>query len=263
VAEVYGSPARPRKRWGRRLLITFIVLLIIVVGVLAVADRLAASYAERMISDKVSQQIADQKATSAQPETTIEGWPFLTQVAKGDYRDIRIKIDDFSGPAGNGKTIKMPTLDIRAQDVKAPLDAIRNGTGNIVATTVTGTGTIDYATVESLVDQQGVKLAEKDGKLAVTAPVKILNQSVTVTGEADLTVKDNVVSVHFDQVTAAGLPQVALVQGLLNGYAKSLSVSFKLPALPLKLAVQKVQPTAAGLAVTAAASNVQLSGGGL
>jgi hypothetical protein len=263
VAEVYESPARPRKRWGRRLLITFIVLLIIAVAVLAVADRLAVSYAERMISDKVTQQISEQKATSAAPETTIEGVPFLTQVAKGDYQDIRIKIDDFSGPAGNGKTIKMPTLDIRAQDVKAPLDAIRNGTGNIVATSVTGTGTIDYATVESLVNQPGVKLAEKNGKLAITAPVKILNQAVTVTGQADLTVKNNVVSVHFDQVTAAGLPQVPLVQGLLNGYAKSLSVSFKLPALPLKLAVQKVQPTAAGLAVTAAASNVQLNGGGL
>jgi hypothetical protein len=263
VAEVYESPARPRKRWGRRLLITFIVLLIIVVAVLAVADRLGASYAERMISDKVAQQIADNKANSAQPDTTIEGVPFLTQVLKGDYHEIKIKIADFSGPAGDGKTIRMPLLDIDAKDVKAPLDAIRNGTGNIVASTVSGTGTVDYATVESLVDQQGVKLAEKNGKLAVTAPVKILNQSVTVSGQADLTVKDNIVSVHFDQVTAAGLPQVPLVQGLLNGYAKSLSVSFKLPALPLKLAVQKVQPTPGGLVVTFGASNVQLNGGGL
>jgi hypothetical protein len=263
VAEGYESPARPRKRWGRRLLITFIVLLIIVVGVLVVADRLAVSYAERRISDKVSQQITEQKATSAQPDTTIEGVPFLTQVLKGNYQEIKIGIDDFSGPAGNGKTIKMPTLDIDAKDVKAPLDAIRNGTGGIVATTVVGTGTIDYANVESLLGQDGVKLAGKDGKVAVTAPVKILNQAVTVSGTADLTVKDDVVSAHFDQVTAAGLPQVPLVQGLLNGYAKSLSFSFKVPALPLKLAVQKVQPTATGLVVTFGGSNVQLNGGGL
>ena len=59
MAEVYGSQRRPRKRWGRRLLITFIVLLIIVGGILVVADRLGASYAERVISDRVAQQVAN------------------------------------------------------------------------------------------------------------------------------------------------------------------------------------------------------------
>lgn len=263
MAEVYESPQRPRKRWGRRLLITFIVLLIIVVGALAVVDRLGASYAEREISDRVAQQVANQKATSEKPDVTIEGVPFLTQVAKGEYQEIKIELANFAGPAGNGKTIKMPLLDIRAKDVKAPLDTIRSGSGDIVATTVTGAGTVDYATVESLVNQEGVKLSEKGGKLAVTAPVKVLNQTVTVNGVADLTVKDNVVSLHFEQVSAPDLPQVPLVQNLLNNYAKRLSVNIAIPALPLKLAVQKVQPTADGLVVTAGAKDVQLNSGGL
>jgi hypothetical protein len=263
VAEVYESQRRPRKRWGRRLLITFIVLLIIVGGALAVGDRFAASYAEREISNRVAQQVADQDATSEKPEVTIEGVPFLTQVLKGEYQEIKIELRNFSGPAGNGKTIKMPLLDVRAKDLRAPLDALRNGTGSIVATTVTGSGTIDYATLEALADRDGVKLAEKDGKLAVTAPVKVLNQTVTVNGVADLTVKDNVVSVRFSQVSAPGLPQVPLVQNLLNNYAKQLSLSLKVPELPLKLVVRKVQPTAAGLVVTAEASEVHLNGGGL
>ena len=263
MAEVYGSPGRPRRRWGRRLLITFIVLLIIVVGILVVVDRFGASYAEREISDRVAQQVANQKATSEKPDVTIEGVPFLTQVVKGEYQEIKIELNNFAGPAGDGKTIKMPLLDIRAKDVKAPLETIRNGSGSIVASTVTGVGTIDYATVEGLVNQEGVKLAEKGGKLAVTAPVKVLNQTVTVNGIADLTVKDNVVSLRFEQVSAPDLPQVPLVQNLLNNYAKQISVSIKVPALPLKLAVQKVQPTAAGLVFTAGASEVELNSGGL
>jgi len=263
VAEGSGSQQRPRKRRGRGLLITFIVLLIIVGGALVVADRFAASYAEREISDRVAAQVVDQKATSEKPDVTVGGVPFLTQVVKGKYQEIKIQLKNFSGPAGNGKTIKMPLLDIRAGDVRAPLDTLRSGNGDIIATTVTGAGTIDYATVEKLSGQQGVKLAEKDGKLAVTAPVKILNQTVTVTGVADLTVKNNVVSVHFEQVSSPGLPQVPLVQNLLNNYAKQLSVNVQIPALPLKLAVQKVQPTAAGLVVTAGANDVQLNGGGL
>jgi hypothetical protein len=262
VAEDTYQSDRPRKRRGRGLLITVIVLLVIVAAGLAVLDRVGASYAEGVIADKVAQQVANQKATSDKPDVTIEGVPFLTQVADGRYQEIKIELANFSGPAGNGRTIKMPVLDIRAKDVVASVAALRNG-GKIVATTVTGAGTIDYATVQSLVEQKGVQLGEKDGKLTLTAPVRILQQTVTVNGTATLSVEHNIVSVHFDSVSAPGLPQIPLVQNLLTNYAKNLSVSIKVPALPLKLAVQKVQPTAAGLVITAGASDVQLNASGL
>jgi hypothetical protein len=262
VGEVYGS-RKPRRRTGRRLLVTFVVLLIIIVGALAVLDRFGASYAERVISDRVAEQVANQKATSEKPDVTIEGVPFLTQVVKGRYQEIKIELRDFSGPVANGKTIRMPLLDIRAKDVRAPLETLRTGEGDIVATTVTGTGTVDYATVAQLVDKPGVKLAEKDGKLAVTAPLTVLNQQVTVQGTADVAVQKNVVSLHFDQVTADGLPDVPFVQNLLNNYAKQISIDLRLPQLPLKLVVQKVEPTADGLVVTAGASEVPLNASGL
>jgi hypothetical protein len=262
VAEVYGT--RPRKRWGRRLLVTFLVLLIILAIILAVADRFGASYAERVISDRVAEQVANQDASSAKPDVTVEGIPFLTQVAAGKYQEIKILLRDFSGPAGNGKTIKMPLLDVRAKDVRAPLDTLRTRQGDIIATTVSGTGTIDYATLADLSGEAGVKLAEKGGKLAVTAPLTILNQKVTINGTAAIEVADgNVVRVRFEEVTAEGLPDVPLVDTALNNYAKSLAVDLKIPALPLKLQVQKVQPTPAGLVVTAGAKEVPLNAGGL
>jgi hypothetical protein len=262
VGEVYGSRRR-RGHAGRRLLITLIVLLIIIVGALAVLDRLGASYAERVISDRVAEQVANQKATSEKPDVTIEGVPFLTQVVKGRYQEIKIELRDFSGPVANGKTVRMPLLDIRAKDVRAPLETLRTGNGDIVATTVTGTGTVDYATVEQLVDKPGLKLAEKDGKLVVTAPLTVLNQQVTIQGTADVTVQKNVVSLRFEQVTANGVPDVPFVQNLLNNYAKQISIDLRLPQLPLKLELQKVEPTPAGLEVTAAANEVPLNAGAL
>jgi hypothetical protein len=262
VAEVYGT--RPRKRWGRRILVTLLVLLIILAAILAVVDRIGASYAERVISDRVAEQVADQDAQSAKPDVTVEGIPFLTQVVAGKYEEIKILLRDFSGPAGNGKTIKMPVLDIRAKDVRAPLDTLRSGRGDIIATTVTGAGTIDYATLAQLSGEDGVKLAEKDGKLAVTAPLTVLNQKVTINGTANIEVASgNVVRVRFEQVTAEGLPNVPLVDTALNNYARSLSVDLKVPALPLKLKVEKVQPTPAGLVVTAGAKEVPLNAGGI
>ena len=262
MAEVYGT--RPRKRWGRRILVTLLVLLIILAAILAVVDRIGASYAERVISDRVAEQVADQDAQSAKPDVTVEGIPFLTQVVAGNYQEIKILLRDFSGPAGNGKTIKMPVLDIRAKDVRAPLDTLRSGQGDIIATTVTGAGTIDYATLAQLSGEDGVKLAEKDGKLAVTAPLTVLNQKVTINGTANIEVASgNVVRVRFEQVTAEGLPNVPLVDTALNNYARSLSVDLKVPALPLKLKVEKVQPTPAGLVVTAGAKEVPLNAGGI
>jgi hypothetical protein len=264
VAEVYGTQARPRRHWGRRLLITFLVLLLILVGVVVVGDRFARSYAERMISDKVAEQVANQKATSEKPDVTIEGFPFLTQVVAGKYDAIRIQLAGFSGPAGNGRTISTKLLDVRATNVLAPLETIRSGNGDVVAGAVTGTGLIDYTQIAKLVGQKDVELTQKDGKLVGKAPVTALGQTFTVTATAGLAVKSGgVVQVRFTDVQADGLGNNALVRGLINSYVQKMAFDIRVPALPLKLVVQKVAALPAGLQFTAGATDVSLNSSGL
>jgi hypothetical protein len=263
VGEVYGTQRRPRKRWGRRLLITLIVLLVILGAGLVVLDRFAVSYAERRISDEVTTQVADQQATSEKPDVTIEGVPFLTQVADGKYQEIKIQLADFSGPAGNGKTIKIPLLDVRATNVVAPLDTIRSGRGEITASSVTGSGTIDYAQLTTLIGQRDLKIAEKDGKLVGSAPVQALGQTFNASFTATLTVRNGVLQVRFTDVTAAELPNIPLVRAAINTYAKRLGVDLKVPKLPLKLALQKVEARPDGLHITAGANDVSLNSAGL
>ena len=241
MAEVYGS-SRPRRRWGRRLLATLIVLLIIIGIILVVLDRFGASYAERVIGDRVAEQVANQKATSDKPDVTVEGVPFLTQVLSGKYQEIKIELRNFSGPAGDGKTIKMPLLDIRAKDVRAPLDTLRTRQGNIVATSVSGAGTIDYAQVTQLIGQKGLTLKESGGKLVGAAPVQALGQTFNVTGAATLTVKDGAVQVRFSDVTAQGLPDVPLVRNIIDSYVQRLAVDLRVPELPLKLKLPRDSP---------------------
>jgi hypothetical protein len=244
-------------------MIISLVLLVLLGAALVVADRVAASYAERAIGDRVSQQLTARQATAEKPDVTVKGVPFLTQVLAGRYQEIRILLTDFAGPAGNGKDIKMPSLDIRATDVSAPLDSIRSGSGDIVAGTVAGTGTIGYPDLAELIGQRGLKLGERDGKIVGSVPIQALGQTVTASGTAALAVKDGVVSVTFTDVKAAGLPDIPLVRSLVDGYAKRLAIDLKVPALPLGLKVRKVEATPAGLVVTAGASNVSLSSGGL
>ena len=241
------------------MLFTFIVLVLILAAGLAVADRFAASFAERKISERVAQQVAAQKATSEPPRVTIEGIPFLTQVLRGEYQQIRIDLANFSGPAGEGRTINMKELDATANDVRAPLDTIRSGNGEVTAGSVTGAGLIDYAQIVQLVGQPGVKLSEQSGKLVGSAPVQALGQTFTISATAELNVQGDLVQVRFSDVKAAGLPDNGLVRGLVNTYVQKLAFNLRIPALPLDLKVKSVQPQADGLKITAAASHVSLN----
>ena len=262
MAEVYESQSRPRKRWGRRLLITFLVLLVFLAVVLVVVDRFGKSYAERMISDRVAQEVRNRDATAEQPDVTVEGVPFLTQVVDGRYQEIRIGLRNLSAAGPENEQITMPRLDVRARDVQAPLSALRGGQQSIVAGKVTGTGLLDYATLVRLINREGVQLSERGGKLAVTAPVPVdlIRQQVVLNGTANLEVVDgNVIRVSFEQVTAEDLPNVPLVQNIVNNYARQLGLNVRVPALPLDMKVEKVQPTAAGLVVTAGANDVPLN----
>ncbi|NJP31492.1 LmeA family phospholipid-binding protein [Micromonospora thermarum] len=258
MTEEYAYQERPRRR-GRRALVVLLVLLLVLVGLLVVADRVAAGVAERAIADQVRQEIAKQDAQSSPPEVEIGGFPFLTQVLDGRYERISIGLREVRGSV-QGDAVALPTLDVDARDVAASLDTIRSGQGDVVAETVNGTGIISYDSLAALLDREGLRLGEQGGRLAVTAPVDILGQRLTVTGTADITVSEQgKVALRFNNLTAEGLPNVPLARTLLNNYAQSISIDVPLPDLPFQLRVREVRPLSEGLQVTADASNVPIN----
>ncbi|WBB66192.1 DUF2993 domain-containing protein [Micromonospora sp. WMMD812] len=252
---------RPRRR-GRRALVVLLVLLLVLAGLLVVADRVAAGVAERAIADQVRQEVAKQAAQSSPPEVEVGGFPFLTQVLDGRYERISIVLREVRGSV-QGDAISLPVLDVDAHDVRASLDTIRSGQGEVVAETVNGTATISYDSLAALLDRPGLKLSEQGGKLAVTAPVDILGQQLTVTGTADVTVSEQgKVGLRFNNLDAEGLPNVPLARTLLNNYAQGISVDVPLPDLPFQLAVREVRPLPEGLTVTADARDVPINAAG-
>ena len=254
-----GEETRPRKRRGRRALITLLIMLILIAGILFAADRVAANVAENSISDQVAQEAARQGVQSSQPSVDVGGFPFLTQVFAGNYKEIGIVLRDVRGSV-DGRNLTVPELNVVARDVTASLETLRTRQGAIVADTVEGTGTITYASVAELVEQPGLELAESNGRLVATAPVQILGQQFTLNGTADLTVAEGQIRIRFDDVTAEGLPQVPAAQQVISAFAQNLGVNVDLPDLPFQLTVQEVRPTAEGLAVTATARDVPLNG---
>ncbi|RIV37227.1 LmeA family phospholipid-binding protein [Micromonospora radicis] len=254
--QAYGP--RPRRR-GRKVLFGFVVLLLVLAGLLVVADRVAASVAASTIADEVREQVNRQGAQSAPPEVEVGGFPFLTQVIDGRYERITIRMRDVQG-AVQGDVVSLPNLDVDARNVRASLDTLRSGQGDVVAETVNGTATISYQSLAALLDREGLTLGERDGQLAVTAPVDILGQRLTVTGTADIVVGDQgQIALRFDDLNAEGLPAAPLARTLLNNFARSISVDVPLPELPLQLTVREVVPRPEGLAVTADARDVPIN----
>jgi hypothetical protein len=252
------APARPRRRWGRRLLVVFIVLVVVLGGLLVIADRVAASVAERELGDLVADKLVAQGAKSSPPEVAVGGFPFLTQVLDGKYESVQIRVRDLEGDV-DGDGVRVPVVDVDARNVSASLETIRTGKGDVVAETLDGTATISYPSIVALMDQPGLRLAERDGKLLVTAPLDVVGQRVTVSGAAELSVAKGRVQIRFSDLTADGLPQLPGAEAVLNQYARQISISVPLPELPFELDLRGVEARPDGLAVDAQALNVQLN----
>lgn len=250
--------SRPRRRWGRRILITLLVLLIVLAALVAVADRVAANVAEQRVAEQVRQELTNRGVRSTPPEVTVGGFPFLTQVLDETYQSISIVLRDVATDAGDAG-IRLPRLDVEASDVAAPIETLRTGRGDIVAKTVEGTATIGYASVAALIDQPDLRLSESGGQLSAELPVELLGQRFTLTGQAEIEAGDGKITVRFDNLDAEGLPSDAAVRTAVKAYARQLSVDFELPPLPFGIQVREVTPLPEGLAVTATASNVPLN----
>ncbi|BEL11082.1 DUF2993 domain-containing protein [Actinoplanes sichuanensis] len=262
MAEVYGSD-RPRRRRGRTLRVVVLTLLVFLLVGVVVLDRFSNSYAENVLAEKVATEVANQKAESSRPIVTIAGVPFLTQVLAGKYEEIRIELPDFKAQTGTGETVRMDLLDIRARNVTAPLSALRGG-GDVVAGSVTGTGTINYQLLAEATGQKDLKLAEKDGKLVGSGVLAVTQtQEIPLTAAAELKVTDGKVQVRFSDVNTPGLTVNPLIQGQVDAFIEQMAFELDVPKLPLNLVIQELQPLPEGLRVTFGASDVNLAAAGV
>jgi hypothetical protein len=262
VADTYPAyleaGQRPRRRRGRRFFAALIVLLLVLGVLLVVADRAAAAFAERAIGDQVSREVAQKDVQASKPDVTVGGFPFLTQVLAERYESIKIVLRDVRGSV-EGNRVSLPRLDVDARNVRASIETLRSGQGEVRAETMKGTGLLTYSSVAQLIGQPGVQLSEQNGKLVVKAPLDVLGQQVTVNGTAKLSVAEGRVQIGFDTLTAEGLPAVPAAQALVNAYAKQISINVALPDLPFQLQLQQVRPQPDGLAVTATAKDVPIN----
>lgn len=249
---------------ARKALLVLVILVIAVVGLFTIADRAAVYAAERTVADQARQEMADQNITSPEkPSVRIGGFPFLTQVVRGRYDKITI---DVTKPTDRGVTLD--DLIVVATGVNASARALIDGSGQVTADNVTGTGRLGWDSVNRLIDLSkfnstgATVTALPDGQVQITAPVKVLTLSTTVVATGTIAVDSDTAHVNITHVKVQGGGVPPVLQAMLGSLKEELSFSVKIPPLPYHLKIKSVQARPEGVTITATATNVPLAGAG-
>ncbi|GGK29666.1 hypothetical protein GCM10010124_22970 [Pilimelia terevasa] len=248
-------PGRKRRRGGKLL-----VVLLLLGGSLIGLDRFGVMVAEEQIGKTVHDQLVAREVAATDPDVDVRGFPFLWQAVTGDYRRVDILLSDVQAQGGggaDGQRVRLSQVRVRAENVRATLADVLNG-GNIVARRLTGTATLDYASVQTLARQPGLQLSEADGRLRARLPVTLLGRQFTVVGVGRVEPAQNVVRLRFDELDAEGADVPEQIRRTLSRYGEQMAVDIPLPPLPFPLTIARVDPGPAGLTVTGTAADVPL-----
>jgi LmeA-like phospholipid-binding len=227
----YGQHT-PRRRRRKRGWIALLVTLIVLAVLFVVGDQIAKSYAQNMIATKLQSS----SGLSTKPSVTIEGFPFLTQVAAHDIRTVDIS-------ASNVQADKLDITNIKATATGVHLNSSFSGA---TIDHISGTGLISFASLVNATGARDVTVTAdpSGGPNAATVSLGPLTATarITQTGPSRITVR--VVSVD-------GIPDSQL--GLLSNY------QINVPTLPAGLQVKGVSVTNQGIVIKVAAQNTTLS----
>ena len=231
-----GPPPRMRRRRRRWPLITLIVIVVILV----VGDRAANAYTE----NQMASQIQSSLGLSGKPSVTIQGFPFLTQLAARDFRTVDINASNetiTSSSAGSG-LLKVASLAATLHGMhihglnSATIDQF-NASALVTFTALGDVGGIPQGITLSADGPNQIKADISIGPLSDSAVAQ-----VTQTGSNQINVKI---------VDAGGIP-VDLLGNLAN-------FSFSIPKLPAGVTIQSISVTQQGLRINAAGTNTTLS----
>ncbi|MGW2491231.1 LmeA family phospholipid-binding protein [Streptomyces sp. NPDC001606] len=246
-----------------RALRILLIIVVILGGLFVIADRIAVHFAEGEAADKLKS--TENLATT--PDVSIDGFPFLTQVASGSLDDVHVGIKNYEAQTGTaGKTIRIDDLQADMKGVSFSGDY-----SSATASSATGTATISYAELLRTAKSQPTEVAPgieakvvglSDGgngkiKVAVRVTGSFLSVPInrTVSVLSSVTVADNKVEVHADS-----LPKLAAVSLAENRIRNITDFQQAIDRLPGGITLDKVQAAEDGVRISVKGSDVKLAG---
>jgi hypothetical protein len=229
-----GQTGRRRRRHPVAILV---LVLVVLAAIFVIGDQLAKSYAQ----NQVAQQVQQSAQMSAKPAVSMKGWPFLTQIASHDLKQVDISANNVTA---DGSKVQ---FDFSATATGVHLNS---SLGGGTADHINGRVLLPFASLTGLLNlPSGSVTLSADpaaGPNAVKASAGIvgsLTGTVKLTSPSQLTIQLS---------SATGL-------AALLGGSSSQPINIALPKLPSGLVVQSVSVTSQGVTLTASGSNTTLT----
>ena len=228
---------------GRRLGITLLVLLVLLVGLGVIADRVAVAAAERLAVAKVE----DSLDVSGTPQIDVHGFPFLTQALNGTLDKVTAHADAI-------------TLDgTPLSDVDVTANGVSTRAPYAVQRAVV-TGTLSTAALEQLVTEHtGVAVTLRpEGEQLIA-----MGNALGLPWSAHLVPRAEGGEIHVE-VASVRLGGMEVSAGSLPGGLGSMLSDLAIPidGLPQGVAVTDVTVSDAGVRLTATGTDVLVPTGG-
>lgn len=228
---------RRRRRWPLRLAIVLLVLL----GLAVAADRVSVRIAEAA----VARTLQNSQNLTHQPDVSIDGFPFLTQLARGTFDRVELSDDDVT-VGQNGRTVSLERLKLTLHRVKLGSD-FKHAT----AQTGTADARLSYAALSRTL---GTELSYAGaGKLKASGSVVVGGQSITGSVTATPQLSGGALQFAAPQVSVDGAPAPAAVTSALAGV---FGPAISLANLPYRLVVQSLSVKPDGIALTLSAGQL-------
>ncbi|MCW2890627.1 MAG: hypothetical protein QOG28_6189 [Trebonia sp.] len=229
-------PSSLRRRRRRRWPIVLAVVVVLILAVLGIGDQVAKAVAQNAIAQKI-----ESNGLSAKPSVSIEGWPFLTQLAAKDIKVIDISANNVTA---NGSKV---AFDFTAKATGVHLSSLSSSASATVGQ-INGQAVLPFSSVAGLLPVSGATISADpaDGPNAVKADLGIAGSvtgTVKQSGTNQIVVKLN---------SASGLASIL-------GSSSASALTIDIPKLPAGLVVRSVHVNSQGIVATASASNTTLS----
>jgi hypothetical protein len=244
-----------------RALRILLIVVVILGGLFVIVDRVAVTLAEGEVADKVrtNENLADT------PDVSINGFPFLTQLAGGELDDVEIGIDDYLAATGSGDE------KIRIADLTAHMKGVEfsGDYSSATAATATGTATIAYDELLKTAKAEPTQVAPGvtaevvglsdggDGKIRVAVEATVFGTKLPEPVYVLSTVKVEGDSVRVD---ADALPKIGSVELPESRVRAITDFEQRIDELPGGVELDKVEAAKNGVEISVKGSDVRLAG---
>lgn len=226
-----------------------VVALVLLVGLLVVGDRVAASATEGVVAERLQES----GGLSGVPDVEISGFPFLTQALTGRYDDVVVHAS--SVQVGD---VQIADFTATAQGLQVPItDALSGSVSQVPVDELRSRAVVSYEALSRSSGRRSLTVRPfEGGRVRVTGEVEILGRTLRASSVSRLVVDGPAVVVTAESYDVG--PDFA-DELVTRAIGDSLDLRLPIGPLPYGLQLSDVRAGPDGVIVTSAASDVVLT----